>query len=629
MVLVIVAASTGLFGVLPARATPGITLRVVPAQGLVPAQWVTASWTGVAPGTPVYLRQCTLNPVTIRDCSYLGPHALHNGGIAPDSGEGSLIFPVSGVLNASNVTDRFTCDDAHACSIALFTDATATNLNQAVLDPIGYAVSSDTCPPPLSTDVVVSGQGTFTVSRAFRGWEGHLCRSPHNLDVHYRATSSLKGESAFVDERANFAMTTQPLSHLSLTTLESQHQRFVYAPMVGSGLTFGFRMVDPSTGQPITDLKLTATQLARVFTGQLQDLNSDSDIVSQNPGITFPPVVQAIGRADPSPQTQLLTSWFLSVARRAYRDGGPAFQGKPTDTYPSSATIRLLPGARAVAVAVGAPDVPDPSQFGTIGWMDSSVAATYDLPTVLVQNRAGEFVAPTAASIAAGIRDMGVNPDGVTRFPRFLTHDAKAYPLPVVTYMVAQTNVTKAFDKTEADVLRTFIRFVASNVGQRHTALRSGGPKLPEGYASLPGSMTAAADRAADQLPTRVYVPPASQTPPSGTGTGTGGSPFTGGTVGGGNGSSSFGGSSSTSPAPSGSSSSTPPVGVLPPYTLVSAKGGYVWPVLLVGGLGLLVFGTVLSWALGLASRHGAKKALAAAAEGASGARSAEPAGDG
>jgi PBP superfamily domain len=422
-------------------------------------------------------------------------------------------------------------------------------------------------------------------------------------------------------------MTTQPLSHLSLTTLESQHRRFAYAPMVGSGLAFGFRMVDPSTGKPITDLKLTATQLARVFTGQLQDLNSDADIVSQNPGITFPPVVQAIGRADPSAQTQLLTSWFLSVARGAYRDGGPAFQGKPTDTYPGSATIRLLPGARAVAVAVGAPDVPDTSQFGTIGWMDSSVAATYDLPTVLVQNRAGEFLAPTAASIAAGIRDMGVNPDGVTRFPRFLTKDAKAYPLPVVTYMVAQTSVTKAFDKTEADVLRAFIRYVASNVRRGHAGLRSAGPKLPDGYASLPGPMTTAAGHVADQLPTRAYVSPASQTPPSGTGTG--GSPFTGGTVGGGNGSSSFGGSSSTSQTPSGSPSSAPPVGVLPPYSLVSAKGGYVWPVLLVGGLGLLVFGTVLTWALGMASRHGAKKALAAAAAGAHGPRRAEPAGDG
>jgi ABC-type phosphate transport system substrate-binding protein len=629
LVLVLVAASGGLFGALPARATAAVTLRVVPGRALVAGQWVTASWTGVASGTPVYLRQCTLNPVTIRDCSYLGSHALHNGGIAPDTGEGSLIFPVSGVLNAGNTIDRFACDDAHACSIALFTDPTATNLNQAVLDPISFAVSSDTCPQPLSTDEVVSGQGTFTISRAFRSWEGRLCRTPHNLEVKYHATSSLKGEAAFVNEHARFAMTSQPLSHLSLTTLESQHRRFAYAPMVGSGLAFGFRMLDPSTGRAITTLKVTPKQLALIFTGQLQDLGSDADIVAQNPGVTFPPVVQAIGRADPSPQTQLLTSWFLSVARRAYRDGGPAFRGRPTDTYPNSGTIRLLTGAKAVAAAVGAPHAPDPTQFGTIGWMDSSVAAMYDLPTVLVENHSGAFVAPTSASIAAAIRDMGVNPDGVTRFPRFLTSDARAYPLPVVTYMVAQTSVTQAFDKTEADVLRGFIRLVASSVAHAHTASRNGGLKLPEGYARLPAPMTTAAGRAANQLPTRSYVAPGSQTP-TGTGFGSGGGgPFTGGTVGGNGSSSSFGSGSQTSSVPSGSPTDAPSVAALPPYTLVSANGGYVWPVVLVAGLGLLVLGTLLSVALGLASRHGAKKALAAAAAGANGPGPVEPARDG
>jgi hypothetical protein len=252
--------------------------------------------------------------------------------------------------------------------------------------------------------------------------------------------------------------------------------------------------------------------------------------------------------------------------------------------------------------------------------VDSSVAAMYDLPTVQVENHAGSFVAPTPPSLGAALRDMGTNPDGVTRFPRFTRDDSAAYPLPVVTYLVAQTSVTKAFDGTEADVLRTFIRAAAS-VGAPGRSGIGGRARLPDGYAPLPSSMTSDARSAATALPTRNYTPPPPPPSSTGTGTGTGTGGFPGGSGPGGNPSQNpFGSGSGTTSQPptttSPSSSST--IGAIPPYSLTSAKGGYVWPVVLITGLGLLVFGTLLSLALGIASRRGAKQALAAA-EGAKG----------
>jgi hypothetical protein len=129
--------------------------------------------------------------------------------------------------------------------------------------------------------------------------------------------------------------------------------------------------------------------------------------------------------------------------------------------------------------------------------------------------------------------------------------------------------------------------------------------------------MTSDARRAADDLPTRVYVAPTpTPTPGSGTGPGTGPGSFPGGSGPGGNPSQNpFGSSSTTTSPPTASPSSDQTIGAIPPYALTSANGGYVWPVVLIAGLGLLVFGTLLSLALGLASRHGAKKALAAAGE--------------
>ena len=619
LTLVAVSACLALPGWSPAGAAPAMTLDVAPNGGLVPGQWVTASWTGVPQGSPVGLRQCSEDPQTIRDCSYLGAGALHSGGIALEGGTGWTTFAVAGVVNRADATDRFTCDRDDPCSIAMFTDASATDLDAAVLEPIRFALSNEGCPDPTSTDVVVTGEGTFSVSRAMRGWQGTLCRPPRDLHVRLRTTSSPRGEDAFVAEDAAFAMTSQPFSGESVRALRDDDRSFTYAPIVGSGLVFGFRMVDAASGEPITQVRLTPGQLAQIFTGQLRDLGSDPDVAAQNPGVAFPPVIQAIGRSDASAQTRLLTSWFLARARPEYRAGGHAFDGGPTETYPKTGAITLVSGARSVASNVADPDVPNRASFGTIGWMDSSVAALYGLPTVRVENPAGEFVAPTSASLAAGIRAMRSNGDGVTRSPRFDTRDAKAYPLPVVTYMAVQTNATADFDDTEADVLRGFIRLAASD------ADRAG--SLPPGYAALPSPMIADARRAAELMPTTEYSPPGAASGDGGGftdggftgdgGFGTGGgvdfpSGDGGGTGGGGSQTPDFGDGSAT-PTPSASGSLAPGPDVLPPTALVSANDEYAWPVLVIGAVALIVLGTVMSFALRMASRQGAKRALAEA----------------
>ncbi len=599
---------------LRAAAQSGISLSVDPHRGLVPGQWVDASWTGVPSGDPVYLRQCTLHPATIRDCSYAGAQALHSGGIAPATGTGWVTFPVLGVVNQTTPKDRFACSDERPCTIALFTDAGATDLDHAVLEPIRFAIDSSTCRDPSSGDVVVQGEGTFAFSRAFRGWEGQLCRSPHDVHVRLDGTTSPRGESAFVEDRSDFAVTIRPLVKDSVSALASDRRRFAYAPMIGSGLAFAFRMTDPTTGEPITSLRLTPDQLAAIFTGQLRDLGSDPDVLAQNPGLSFPPVLHAVGRADASAQTELLTSWFLTVARQTYRDGGPAFDGKPTDSYPGVGAIALEPGPRAVAQAVADPDVPDTSQVGTIGWMDSSVAAMYGLPTVLVQNEAGRFVGPTTQALSASIRDMRPNPDGVTRSPRFTTHDARAYPLPVVSYVVAQTSVSKDFDDQKADVLRAFIRFAAASVDRARTSAER---TLPAGYAPLPAPMTADARHAAAALPRTDFAPP------GGSGGGGGGFGFGGGGGGVGGGGGGFGGGGGAGGTgvvgrdgggeATSSSSGAAPI-LLPEAATTSARGRYAWPAVLVFGVGLLVLGLLLPLALWIGSRIGARRASAAIA---------------
>jgi hypothetical protein len=204
---------------------------------------------------------------------------------------------------------------------------------------------------------------------------------------------------------------------------------------------------------------------------------------------------------------------------------------------------------------------------------------------VKVENTAGEFVSPTDRAIAAGVKDMRSNPDGITRWVNFTKKDPKAYPLPMLVYLVTQTNVTSKFDATQGLPLRAFLRF-ALGPGQKHP---------PAGYSALPNDMRASSLRVVSLVPDQEYVVPPSPTPtttlppiptigPTTNGQGpigpsgplvTGTPPFTTATptlIAG-------------SPAPG----ITPQV--LPPSVLSSEKSSYVWPIVLAVGLVALLLG--------------------------------------
>jgi ABC-type phosphate transport system substrate-binding protein len=530
-----------------------LTLTVAPADDLVSGQYVSARWAGAPSEAEVQLRQCTVDAVDYTGCSFL-PVA---GATSDASGRGSVSFPVEGQVNLGSDgqadASTFRCDDHHACRIAAFTDPDASDLNTAAFATLSFAPSVETCaastssasttasanpspsasaaptpsaspsstptpspspspsaspspsPSPsgasgASSPAPVDGLGAPAGFRAMDGWLGVLCRPPHDLEVTYGSTNSIRAEKAFKSGSADFTLVSQPFEDRTVASLNKQGRTFTYAPVLTSGLVFAYRMFDPTTGEQITDLQLTARQIAAIFTGQLVDLNEDLHVVMQNASTAFPTKLHAIGVAGRSAETELLTSWLMADARATYYDGGRAFRAAGvTETYPDPGAIQLVRGPLAVGRAVAEPPADAAVSDGFIGWMDSSVAAYFGLPTVSLRNAAGLFVDPTRASIAAGVRTMHRNRDG-TRSPRFGTHDGwgNAYPLSVVSYLVAQTNVAGSFDGTEGRPIKTLLRY----------AIGPGQGSLAGGYGPLTANLQKASAAALNEIPTTAATSP-------------------------------------------------------------------------------------------------------------------------
>jgi hypothetical protein len=71
--------------------------------------------------------------------------------------------------------------------------------------------------------------------------------------------------------------------------------------------------------------------------------------------------------------------------------------------------------------------------------VDQGHASAFQFPTAELENAAGDFVAPTTASIAAGVANQTTNPDGVTQQENLTAKDAAAYPLTVTDYAMVPT----------------------------------------------------------------------------------------------------------------------------------------------------------------------------------------------
>ena len=111
--------------------------------------------------------------------------------------------------------------------------------------------------------------------------------------------------------------------------------------------------------------------------------------------------------------------------------------------------------------------------------MNWSWANYYGLLPAALQNAAGNFVLPTAASLDAAVASATVNPNG-TLSPDFATTNPDAYPLPDIWYAVVPTTPQSAVN---AVAERTLLDDVLNVTGGPQSA------DLPAGFVPLPRSI--------------------------------------------------------------------------------------------------------------------------------------------
>lgn len=521
-----------------AAPAPGNDLVPDRTTGLSNGAAVTLSASGYKPGSAVTVLQCRqgsypvgglmVAPVTYAghqverwyaDCDPDAPDSKVDNsgraqlGVADATGRMTVVSYVrDGTLAANrpdtsyvNVPVSFTCDDTSPCTLVVIDAHTYRTLQSS---PITFAPSASTqCAAP--TDSTATGVGPYSVTPTYQRWAAASCATgtASPLLADYTDTGEEAGLTTFASGQSDYAVSAAGFTSAGQSDVPDTRSA-VFTPLAAEGAVIAFDgnsvLQDTVSGLfaavPITDLSLTMSEVAGLFSNPSGTSGLKSpQIVARNPQLTR--LTSTFGNqatiispdgviATPDATVLAMTTAWSALPHSPWTHG--VLRGFPsslgTNAHSTSAIPLLsnLPAlsSRVLGSIFTANATPAHQVF--LYLTDSATAAQLGLRVAKIENASHAFVAPTAASIAAGVAGMKPGPDGVLA-PDAANPDPAAYPLPLVQYAVTPHG---SFDAARRTQLTQFLTY-ATTKGQRAQDLAPGMFALPAGLqadaaASLP-----------------------------------------------------------------------------------------------------------------------------------------------
>lgn len=318
----------------------------------------------------------------------------------------------------------------------------------------------------------LTGSGASFPFPLYSAWFKEFSHKTKDVTVDYQAKGSGAGIQDFSNNTVDFAASDAAMSDEEIAKIK---QGVVLLPMTAGEIVLSYNL------EGVKELKLPRDAYIAIFTGKITKWN-DPKLVAANPGVKLPDEnITVVARSDSSGTTYVFTGHLSAVSEEFKSTVG---HGK-TVQWPKSfvkapkndgvtATIKQTPGA--------------------IGYIEYGYAIATKQPMAVLQNKAGEFVAPNdesgKAALASAEFPSGTLPGSDVPDLRVWVSDptgAKAYPIATFTWMLFY----REQDKEKAKVLRELVDYSLSK-GQTMA------PKM--GYIPLPENVVERVKKAAELI---------------------------------------------------------------------------------------------------------------------------------
>lgn len=270
----------------------------------------------------------------------------------------------------------------------------------------------------------LNGAGATFPAPLYQRWLQDYARTSGNR-VNYQSVGSGAGVRQFLAGTVDFAASDEPIKPAEAAKVK---RGVVQIPMVGGTIAVAYN-------KPGCSLKLTQKQTVDIFAGRIKDWK-------QLPNCGNGPI-RTVYRSDGSGTTFAFTNslnafggWIAGVGKAVKWSTGIGAKGNEG----VSGSIRNTPGS--------------------IGYVNTGFVKANRLQAAAIQNKAGKFVLPTAASGSAALNNIKLDANLAGENPN--PAGATAYPISTLTWIL----VYKTGNGANTSAIREALNYALSSKAQ-------------------------------------------------------------------------------------------------------------------------------------------------------------------
>ena len=326
----------------------------------------------------------------------------------------------------------------------------AAMLAVAVLGSLSACNSSSS-----NNNVALSGAGSTFINPVMTRWTAGFTQAHPNVHVNYQSIGSGGGIQQVKAGTVDFGASDVALKDQQLAGM---------TPVVQIPETSGPVCITYNLPGLTAPLRLSAQSLAGLFLGTIKTWK-DPQLAKDNPGVKLPSTAVIIShRSDGSGTTGIFTEYLSAVSP----DWKQKIGSGTAVSWPTG-----IGGKGSEGVTGNIRNSP-----GAIGYVELTYAQQNNLPTAVIQNAAGQYVAPTVAGTTAAISAFTAQ---LTQDPRQPivnppSNAPDAYPISGLTFLIIPKD---GADKAKRAALKRFIQYIITD-GQATAGSLNYAP-LPDG----------------------------------------------------------------------------------------------------------------------------------------------------
>jgi phosphate transport system substrate-binding protein len=280
----------------------------------------------------------------------------------------------------------------------------------------------------------ITGSGASFPAPIYTTWFQQFSRATQDIQVTYQSKGSGAGIRDFLNEIVDFAASDAAMNDEEIAKVNRGVQLL---PMTAGKVVLAYNL------KGVKDLKLPRDVYPAIFLGKVKKWN-DPAIVAANPGVPLPDQeITVVTRADSSGTTYVFSKHLSTISEEFKNSVGV---GKSLN-WPDAAKMVKSPKNDGVTATIK-------QTPGAVGYIEFGFARMAKLAMAHLQNKEGQFVAPSLASGQAALANAEIPENMIVWLPD--PAGAEAYPIATYTWMIFYK---KYDDPQKAEALRKMVDY--------------------------------------------------------------------------------------------------------------------------------------------------------------------------